>query len=172
MSGRLYEMGVAREPRHSFAALTCAANTARPGANYTVTMRSIFSLLSLVVTVGIGMYIYTAYLKTAAPGTNIVATQAISTSGVETDLMAIAQAERAYYAQTGSYGDLNQLTSNGVMNIARTERDGYVYSVEASSSEFTVTAHHADSPPPATGGAPLHFPTITVDQSMQVRQTD
>jgi hypothetical protein len=118
------------------------------------------------------MYIYTVYMKNAAPGPGMVATQAISTTGVETDLIAIAQAERAYYAQTGSYGDLGQLTSGGVMNIARTERDGYAYSVDASSSGFTVTARHADSPPPATGGAPLHFPTITVDQSMQVRQSD
>jgi len=128
------------------------------------------SMVSLVVTLLIGMGIYYAYFKHASPGGDIVATQAISTTGVQMDLMAIAQAERSYYAQNGSYADLGQLTSTGVMNIARTERDGYLYSVDASSDGFVVTARHADSPPPSTGGAPLHFPTISVDQSMQVRQ--
>src|SRR5262249_11133078 len=81
-------------------------------------------------------------------------------------------AERAYYAQNGSYGDMGQLTSAGVMNIPRTERDGYAYSVEASSTGFTVTARHADSPPSQAGGPRLHLPPITVDQSRQVPPTN
>jgi len=128
------------------------------------------SMVSLMATLAIGMGIYYAYFKHASPGGDIVATQAISTTGVQMDLMAIAQAERAYFAQNGSYADLGVLASAGIMNISRTERDGYVYSVDASSDGFVVTARHADSPPSAAGGPPLHFPTISVDQSMQVRQ--
>lgn len=127
-------------------------------------------MISLMVTLAIGMGIYYAYMKHASPGGDLVATQAISTTGVQMDLMAIAQAERVYFAQNGSYGNLDQLTTGGAMNISRTERDGYAYSVDASPGGFVVTARHADSPPPSSGGAPLHFPTISVDQSMQVHE--
>jgi hypothetical protein len=133
-------------------------------------MRAILSMISLMATLAIGMGIYYMYLKHASPGGDRVATQAISTTGVQTDLMAIAQAERVYFAQNGSYGSMDQLVSGGAMNITRTERDGYEYSVNASPSGFTVTASHLDSPAPTTGGAPLHYPTYTVDESMQVRE--
>ena len=42
-----------------------------------------------------------------------MATQAISTTGVEMDLNGIAQAERMYFAQNGSYATLDQLASSG-----------------------------------------------------------
>ena len=128
------------------------------------------SMVSLVITLGIGMGIYYMYIKHASPAGDVVATQVISTTGVQTDLVAIAQAERVYFAQNGSYGSMDQLVSGGAMNIARTERDGYAYSVDASSNSFTVTASHLDSPAPTTGGAPLHYPTFTIDENMQVRE--
>ena len=43
----------------------------------------------------------------------------------------IAQAERMYYTQNGSYADLPTLSSTGTMNITRTSRDGYTYSAAA-----------------------------------------
>ena len=128
------------------------------------------SMISLLATLAIGMGIYYMYLKHATPAGDIVATQAISTTGVQTDLMAIAQAERVYFAQNGSYGSMDQLVSGGAMNIARTEREGYVYSVDASPTGFTVKARHGDSPPSAAGGPPLHFPSFSVDESMQVHE--
>ena len=112
------------------------------------------------------------FLKRSVPDQgNVVATQAISTTGVQMDLMSIAQAERLYVAQNGNYGTLDQLTSSGAMNLTRTERDGYTYAVAVSSDGFLATATHADLP--ATPSAPgLHYPTITVDQTLQVRQGD
>src|SRR5579862_9838515 len=133
-------------------------------------MRAVFSMLSILATLGIGMGLYYYNLKDSTPAPGLVATQTISTTGVQTDLMAIAQAERVYFAQNGSYGTMDQLVSGGAMNIARTERDGYEYAVDASSNGFTVTASHLDSPAPTTGGAPLHYPTFTVDETMQVRE--
>src|ERR1035438_908034 len=99
-------------------------------------MKGLISLL-IVAAIGMGLYMYT--LKQAAPGKGMVITQNISLTGVQTDLMAIAQAERMYYAQNGSYADLETLASNGTMNITRTSRDGYTYSVEASGNGFTAT---------------------------------
>jgi Tfp pilus assembly protein PilE len=103
----------------------------------------------------------------------MVVTQNISLVGVKNDLVAIAQAERMYYTQNGSYADLPTLTSTGTMNIARTSRDGYTYSVEPSGNSFTATATYT-APPVANpaGVTPPHFPTFTIDQTMEVHQGD
>ncbi len=127
--------------------------------------------LLLVSAISVGAYLF--FLKQAAPAPGMVATQAISLTGVQTDLTAIAQAERMYFAQNGSYADLPTLASSGAMNIARTSRDGYTYSVEPSGSHCTATARYT-APPldmPAGTVAP-RFPTITVDETMQVHQSD
>lgn len=129
------------------------------------------SLIGLVLAAGIALGVYYFYLKQAAPAPGQVVTQAISTVGVEMDLNAIAQAERMYQAQNGSYASLDQLLSTGTMNLARTSRDGYSYTVDTSPAGFTVTARHADVPAPA-GVTPPHYPVISVDQNMQVQQSN
>jgi hypothetical protein len=132
-------------------------------------MRSMVSIL-IVALIALGGYYF--YLKHAAPGAGMVATQAISTTGVEMDLLAIAQAERSAYAQNGSYASLDQLASSGAMTVTRSGRGGYTYAVETSGGGFMVTARHPDVPAATAGAPPLHYPTIMVDQTMQVRQTD
>ena len=124
-------------------------------------MRMIGLLFAALI--AIGAYYY--FIKQAAPGPGMVATQAITTTGVEMDLNAIAQAERTYFAQNGSYADLDQLTSSGALTMARSGRDGYTYSIETSGNGFTVTASHAD-PPASSGAAPLHYPAVSINQSM------
>ncbi len=127
--------------------------------------------VSLLVTAAIAIGGYMFYLKQASPGPGMVATQAISTTGVQNDLVSIAQAERMYFAQNGSYADLATLESSGTMNIARTGRDGYTYSVDSSGNSFTVTARYtAPLPEMPPGVAPPRFPSYTVDQSMEVHQ--
>ena len=128
-------------------------------------MRMIGFLFAALI--GIGIYYY--YLKQAAPAPGMLATQAISTTGVEMDLNAIAQAERTYFAQNGSYADLDQLTSSGALTMARSGRDGYTYSIETSGNGFTVSARHADIPP-VNGTVPLHYPALSIDQTMQMHQ--
>ena len=124
----------------------------------------------LLLAMAIALFGLYYYLKQAAPAPHQIATQAISTTGVEMDLNAIAQSERMYFVQNGAYTDLNTLVSAGVMNLARTDRDGYTYTVETSPGGFTVTAVHPDTPAGPNGAESLHYPVITVDQSMQVRQ--
>jgi Type IV minor pilin ComP, DNA uptake sequence receptor len=130
-------------------------------------------LVGLLVTAAIGLGIYMYTLKQAAPGPGMAVTQNISLVGVKTDLAAIAQAERMYYTQNGSYADLPTLSSTGTMNITRTSRDGYTYSAEPSGNTFTVTATYTappvDNPADVT---PPHFPTFTIDQTMEVHQVD
>ncbi|HEV7966178.1 MAG TPA: type IV pilin protein [Candidatus Acidoferrales bacterium] len=130
-------------------------------------------LVGLLVTAAIGLGIYMYTLKQAAPAPGMAVTQNISIVGVKNDLIAIAQAERMYYTQNGSYADLPTLTSSGTMNITRTSRDGYTYSAVPSDNSFTVTATY--TPPPVdnpAGVTPPHFPTFTIDQTMEVHQVD
>ena len=128
-------------------------------------------LIGLLITASIGMGIYLLMLKQAVPAHGMVATQAISITGVQNDLVAIAQAERVYFAQNGSYADLATLSSSGAMNISRTSRDGYTYSVEPAPTGFTATAQYTAPPPEMPAGvAPPHFPTISIDQTMEIHQ--
>ena len=131
-------------------------------------MKGLVSLLA-VAAIGLGIYMYS--LKQMAPAPGMVVTQNISIVGVKNDLVAIAQAERMYYTQNGSYADLPTLSSTGTMNIARTNRDGYEYSAQASSNGFTVTATYTAPPAPNPAGVtPPHFPTYTIDQTMEVHE--
>jgi Tfp pilus assembly protein PilE len=126
-------------------------------------------IASLLITLAIVFCLYIFYLKRLQPGARgSVTTQAISLTGVQGDLLAIAQAERMYFTQNNSYASLDELTASGTLRLARPGRDGYTYSVETSANSFTVTARYTGQPGDPPGA---HHPTITVDQNMQVRQS-
>ena len=78
------------------------------------------------------------------------------------DLIAIGQAERIYQAEHSSYGSLDDLVQSGAMALKRTGRDGYSYDVNASTDNFTITAHC----PAATAPGCSDF---FLDQTMQVQ---
>ncbi len=125
------------------------------------------ALVSLVLVLVIVFGIYYLYLKRAqGPGTSGTAIQAISLTGVQADLLAIAQAERVYYAEHGTYASLNELTTSGALTMTRSGRDGYAYSVETTDEGFTVTARYTGPP------GPMRYPTLVVDQTMQIRHSD
>jgi hypothetical protein len=124
-------------------------------------------LAALLVFAGIAFAIYQYSLKripTSDPGT--APTQAISLTGVRADLLQIAQSERANIATNGQCAPLSELVSSGSLTMARAERDGYSYSVACSGADFTVTSSHA----PAPAGSQIRYPTLAIDQSMQVRE--
>src|ERR1700720_4655238 len=130
-------------------------------------------LIGLMITAALGIGIYMYMLKESSPGPGMVMTQNISFVGVKNDLVAIAQAERMYFTQNGSYADLPTLSSSGTMNITRTSRDGYTYSVDSSANAFTVTATYTAPPIEIPKGVtPPHFPTYSIDQTMEVHQGD
>jgi len=122
------------------------------------------SLVGLLVVLAIGYFVYRGFVMQQLPkedgGGSPVS--AISATGVKNDLIAIANAERAWFAEHGSYASLSDLTSSGAMTMTRTSRDGYTYSVDAQAGGFTVTARYSGpiSPPPSN---------FVIDQSMQVR---
>ena len=77
-------------------------------------------------------------------------------------------AERGYIAQNGHCASLDELISSNSLAMARPERDGYSYSIECSGGDFSATARHA----PAAAGSPIRYPTLAIDQNMQVREVN
>jgi len=128
-------------------------------------MRALVSLL-VVIALLLGVYyFYVKKMPTTDQGT--APTQAISLTGVRGDLLQIAQAERAFIAQNSHCARIEELISSGSMTMSRTERDGYVYSIECSNAEFTATARHA----PAPADSPIRYPNFSIDSTMQIRET-
>jgi hypothetical protein len=126
-------------------------------------MRGAFGLLSLIVAVAIGMFIYSRQAQSvsgSAPNPNPETT--INVVGVKNDLIAIANAERAFNADQGRYASLEELTSGKYMTI-RSERPPYAYSVDVTGSSFRVNAETS------APGAPPH---LWVDESMVVQSSN
>ena len=125
-----------------------------------------FALILVAAAIMGGIYFY--YIKkmpTTDPGT--APTQAISLTGVRMDITQIAQAERTYVATNGHCVNLDELSSSGLVNLARTERDGYTYEIRCGSgTAFVVTARHA----PAAPDSPIRYPTLRINQNMQVSE--
>jgi len=122
-------------------------------------MGRVLGLLVVIVIVALSYKLYFSHLQST--GTRSPA-QAIDVAGVKNDLIAIAQAERAYQAEHGSYASLDQLTSGGAMAMVKSGRDGYTYDVEASSDGFRAVAHC----PAATSPGCTNW---VVDQNMEIR---
>jgi Tfp pilus assembly protein PilE len=122
-------------------------------------------LAAILVAAALVFGIYHYYFK-AMPSTDegTAPTQAISLTGVRSDLLQIAQAERTYIAQNGHCASLDELISSNSLSVPRTERDGYTYSVECSGGDFRATAEHLPAPP----GSSIRYPNLAVDANMQV----
>ena len=120
-------------------------------------------LLAAAVLFGIYQY-YLKKLPTTAEGT--AATQAISLTGVASDLLQIAEAERGYIAANGHCATLDELVASNSLLLSKSERDGYTYAVECSSSDFTATARHASAP----ADSPIRYPSMAIDANMQIHE--
>jgi len=127
------------------------------------------ALVGVLVAAAIFFGIYHFFLKkmpTTDEGT--APTQAISLTGVRGDLLQIAQAERGYIATNGHCAALDELVSSNSLSLSRSERDGYSYSVECSSGDFTAIARHA----PAPAGSPIRYPSLAIDANMQIHEVN
>jgi len=121
--------------------------------------------LLVFVAVAFGVYYFTMKrMPTTDQGT--APTQAISLTGVRSDLLQIAQAERGEIALNSKCVSLDELVSSGALNMARRERDGYTYDVQCSGTSFQVVAEHA----PAPEGSPIRYPKLAIDSTMQVQE--
>jgi hypothetical protein len=111
----------------------------------------------------IGMYIYSLQVKSAsAVGGATTPTGAINITGVRSDLISLASAERNYYASQAKYASLDDLISEKYVTVQR-ERPPYSYEISTTSSGFQVTATRS------TPGSPAK---IWIDETMQVGSGD
>jgi hypothetical protein len=125
-------------------------------------MSRLFGFLSVVIVVAVGMYIYSrqAQSSSAVAGANSPKA-AINITGVRSDLISIAQAERRYFATEGKYASLDELISANYITITR-PRPPYSYEVETSSSGFRVVATRTG--PDDGSGTPAQ---LSVDENME-----
>src|ERR1700736_6621537 len=105
------------------------------------------SLLSLVVVAALVIAGYYYFLKqTPVSDLGTASTQAISLTGVRSDLLQLAQAERRFVALNGHCASLDELASSNSLTMSRMERDGYSYSVNCPSGEFNIVARLEPAP--------------------------
>ncbi|MBI3894648.1 MAG: hypothetical protein HY313_01825 [Acidobacteria bacterium] len=126
-------------------------------------MRATVSLLSLVVVVAIGLFIYRSSFTEKSGVT--MGTQnpraAMDITGVEMDLNAMAQAERAFQALNGRYASLQEMYSSGSLQADPARgRQGYTYSAEVSDRHFSITATY--------NGPATDMPTLSIDETMHI----
>jgi hypothetical protein len=126
-------------------------------------MGRLFGFAGTIIVVAIGMYIYSMQVKNVtAVGGGTTPTGAVNITGVRSDLISMASAERNYYAQQGKYASLEDLISEKYVTIERS-RPPYSYDISTTSSGFQVTATRS------TPGSPAK---MWVDENMQVQSGD
>jgi len=126
-------------------------------------MGRVFGFLSVVIVLAVGMYVYSQQVKSAAAvGGQSTPTGAVNITGVRSDLLSLASAERNYFAQQGKYASLEDLISAKYVTIERS-RPPYSYDISTSSSGFQVTATWS------TPGSPAK---IWIDENMQIQSGD
>jgi hypothetical protein len=124
-------------------------------------VKSLAGLLVVALIAGIAYKYYFSKMESEGTGTPA---QTIDIAGVKNDLIGVAQAERAYLAEHGSYASLDELVSSGELTMKRSSRDGYTYSVETADQTFRVVAHCPTATSPGCKN-------LSVDQSMEVQTT-
>jgi hypothetical protein len=125
-------------------------------------MRGLGSLIGLLIVALIAVMTYKFYFEKAQSTSGTTPLQTINIVGVKNDLLAMAQAERAYQAEHGTYASLGDLTSSGALTMTKGSRDGYVYDVDLSGGGFRVFTHC----PTATNPGCQNW---SVDQAMEVQ---
>ena len=122
-----------------------------------------FGFLGTVITLAIGMYIYSLQVKTLTPGAGSGNPEEVATiTGVKNDLVGIANAERGYQASQGKYASLEELISGNYLTI-KSERPPYMYNIETSGNGFRATATRM------TKGSPAQ---LWISDDMQVQASD
>ena len=114
-----------------------------------------FGLVMVVVIGAIGLYLFT---RQAQSVTSVGTTPktVVDVMAVRNDLMAIANAERQYFASNGKYASLDELRMAGVRIPAR---ENYAYSAEITDAAFRIIAAYSGP----DGNAPT---SLAVDETM------
>src|SRR5580692_4916914 len=126
-------------------------------------MSRMFGFLSVIIVMAIGMYIYSRQMQSSSAQAGATNPQgAINITGVKSDLISIASAERRYFATEGKYASLDELISTNNITVAR-QRPPYSYEVQTSASGFRVVATRSGDD---ASGTPAQ---LSVDENMEFK---
>lgn len=129
-------------------------------------MSRLFGFLSVIIVMGIGMFIYSKQMQSSSAQAGASNPQgAINITGVRSDLISIASAERRYSAAEGKYVSLDDLISTNYVSVAR-QRPPYSYSVEVGQGSFRVVANRSGE---NTAGTPSQ---LSVDENMEFHSSE
>jgi len=122
-------------------------------------MLRVFGLGAFMIAIAIAIYLYSKdaqNLASSSPGGTL--TSQAEVTGVRTDLLSIANAERSAMATEGKYMSLDDLVAGHYITM-HGSRPPYTYDIETSSSGFRAVATRSDSGKPSQ---------IWVDETMTV----
>jgi hypothetical protein len=121
--------------------------------------------LGLVIVLAVGMYVYSKQAQSSSAAAGVSNPKAaINITGVKSDLIGIASAERLYFASEGKYASLDELISNHAVTMR--QRLPYSYDIEISSSGFRVVARRSADD---TSGTPAE---LSVDENMEFKTSE
>ena len=101
-----------------------------------------FGFIVLIVVVAIGGYVYTRQAQSVTSvGSN--PQSSIEITAVRNDLLAIANAQRRYFASNGKYVSLDELQTAGDIDIPT--RPNFSYSAQSTESTFKIVAVYSGS---------------------------
>ena len=120
-----------------------------------------FGYLGLLVVVAIMGFLYTRNAQSIS-GSAAPPKVVVDLTGVQNDLISMANAERQYQASNGKYASIEELQTNGTMNFSGRKREGWTYSSQADEQSFKIIATYSG---PALEGVPGQ---ITIDQTMAI----
>ena len=122
-------------------------------------MKAIMGILGLVIVLAIGYQVYTSSLDREGGSSP---KKQIDLTGVRTDLLSLAQAERLYFASNGVYATLDQLQQSGNIHFQGPNRRGYLFNIEIDGIQhFRITAKPADP-------ARTDLPEYSTDETQQI----
>ncbi len=125
-------------------------------------MGRVLGFVGTIVTMAIGLYIYSVQVKAVVPGVGRNPEEVATIAGVKNDLIGIANAERGYLASQGKYASLDELISGDYLTI-QGERPPYIYDVQITGTSFRATATRT------TEGSPAQ---IWITETMQIQKSD
>jgi len=129
-------------------------------------MGRLFGFLSILIVVAIGLYIYSKQAQSvSAPAGANNPKATINITGVRSDLMNIATAERGYFASEGKYASLDELISSKSITVAR-QRPPYTYDIQTTSTGFRVVATRSGDD---ASGTPAQ---LSVDENMEFQTSE
>jgi len=121
-------------------------------------MARAFGLLSLIGVLAVGLYLYSKEVQGITPNGETPKTT-VSLTGVRNDLLAMADAERRYWASNFKYASLEELGKNSDIQVPK--RADFTYFIDANANNFKIIATYS--------GADTHAPKrIAIDDTMSI----